>query len=187
MTNATCSRRCGRSVGICSSLMRFTVGLCALSLASGCDKPESAAALAPVASAPQRASVMPASRPSKPGLPAPLETLSGTPTWPAPTVAPGAAPIAVRAVKEGDRLILWGWGTLPGAHRIRVDLRFFDDDGIVRESTSVQLPFETVAGQWFNIGSAGRFEHDRVELAVESIVSVSQGLDVWRAPAKPSE
>ena len=188
MTNATSSRRCRRSVGICSSPMRFAVGLCALSLASGCDKTESAAALAPAQSAPQGAtSVTPASRASKPGLPAPLEAVSGTPTWPTPIVSPGASPITVRGVKEGDRLILWGWGTLPGAQRIRVDLRFFDDDGAVRESTAVQVPIEPVAGQWFYIGSAGRFEHDRVELAVDSIVSSSPQRDLWRAPKKPGD
>jgi hypothetical protein len=176
------------------SLGRLAIGIFALSLAAGCDGGGStAASIAPVASSvtgPKGAvSAQPAARPTKPGVPPPLEDESVTKTWTAPTTTPGASPIVVRVVKDGDRMILWGWGVLPDAKRLSVDLRFYDDEGAEKGSTSVQVPIEQpVAGRWYPIYSAGRFDTDRVALSVTSIVAEEGGKsrDLWRAPEKPT-
>jgi hypothetical protein len=171
------------------------MGVWALGLMVGCDAGPSVDTppIASSLSSPRGDASAQPSRPTKPGVQPLIEDEAVTKTWPAHTVKPGDPPIAVRVLRAGDLVMLWGWGTMPGAKMVGVDLSYYDDEGVEKAVDWAMVPLaEAVEGRWYRIYSVGDFRPgskatDRVRVTLAKIFGEEGGKlkEIWVAPDRP--
>jgi hypothetical protein len=108
------------------------------------------------------------------------------PQWEAPSRREDGAPITLRAARDGNDVVIWGYGAPAGAAGLSFDARLADAGGIIRSTEHVGVPVTPEAGAWFYVGTLrGAAKLPKAQVQLENVVTEAGGV-VWQPPAAKS-